>query len=91
MIYIFDGSLAGLLTSVFDWFEHKPGKVTLKSIALFQPEAFAESYTVITDAEKSDRVWAGLQKKLKKDCDRGISISVKASKIKRVATLPNTQ
>lgn len=67
MIYIFDGSLAGLLTAVFEWFERKPGKILLKSIELFQPEAFAESYTVLTDSEKSDRVWAGLQKKVKKD------------------------
>lgn len=67
MTYIFDGTLPGLLTSVFEWFERKPGKVVLKSIDIFQPEAFAESFTVITASEKSDRVWAGLQSKLKKD------------------------
>lgn len=67
MIYIFDGSLPGLLTAVFDWFERKPGKVVLEPIGIFQPEAFAESFTVTTNSEKADRVWAGLQKKLKKD------------------------
>ncbi|KQR71976.1 TIGR03915 family putative DNA repair protein [Pedobacter sp. Leaf176] len=67
MTYIFDGSLPGLLTAVFEWFERKPGKVELKSVEMFQPEAFAESFTVITNSEKSDRVWAGLQKKLKKE------------------------
>ena len=67
MTYIFDGSLPGLLTAVFEWFERKPGKVMLKSIDIFQPEAFVESFTVLTASEKADRVWAGLQKKLKKD------------------------
>lgn len=67
MIYIFDGSLPGLLTAVFEWFERKPGKIMLKSVEMFQPEAFAESFSVVTDSAKSDRVWAGLQKKLKKD------------------------
>jgi probable DNA metabolism protein len=67
MIYIFDGSLAGLLTAVFEWFERKPGKVVLKSIDVFQPEAFAECFNVTSDAEKSDRVWAGLQKKISKE------------------------
>ncbi|MFC3561459.1 TIGR03915 family putative DNA repair protein [Pedobacter jamesrossensis] len=67
MTYIFDGSMPGLLTSVFEWFERKPGKVVVKSSDIFQPEAFAESFTVETNAAKADRVWAGLQKKLKKD------------------------
>lgn len=67
MIYIFDGSLPGLLSSVFEWFERKPGKIALKSIEIFQPEAFAECFNVTTQLEKSDRVWAGLQKKLGKD------------------------
>lgn len=67
MTYIFDGSLAGLLSSVFEWFERKPGQVTLKSTAIFQPEAFAESLEITTDTSKADRVWLGLQKKLRKD------------------------
>lgn len=67
MIYIFDGSLIGLLTAVFEWFERKPGYTSLKSIEVFQPDAFSENLLVATDTEKSDRVWAGLQKKLKKD------------------------
>ena len=67
MIYIFDGSFAGLLTAVFEWFERKPGKVKLKSIVLFQPEAFGECFSILTDQQKADRVWAGLQKKVKKE------------------------
>ncbi|WP_293784976.1 TIGR03915 family putative DNA repair protein [uncultured Pedobacter sp.] len=67
MTYIFDGSLQGLLSAVFEWFERRPGKVVLQSTEMFQPEVFAESFTVITDTIKADRVWAGLQKKLKKE------------------------
>ncbi|MCZ4243071.1 TIGR03915 family putative DNA repair protein [Pedobacter punctiformis] len=67
MTYIFDGSMPGLLTAVFEWFERKPGKVVLKSIEIFQPEAFAESFTVITDHQKADRVWAGLRKKVNQE------------------------
>lgn len=67
MIYIFDGSLTGLLTAVFEWFERKPGSTSLKSMMLHQPEAFRENLIVATDQEKADRVWVGLQKKLKKD------------------------
>ena len=67
MTYIFDGSFPGLLTAVFEYFERKPGMVTLKNAEIFQPEAFSAHLTIITDAEKADRVWAGLQKKLKRE------------------------
>lgn len=66
MIYVFDGSLPGLLTAVFEWFERKPGFVSLKSMEIFQPEAFTEVMVIDTNSEKADRVWAGLQKKIKK-------------------------
>ena len=70
MTYLFDGSFTGFLTAVFEWFERKPGDVVLKSIEVFQPEAFSESFTVAADQVKADRVWNGLQKKLKKDWQR---------------------
>ncbi len=64
MIYIFDGTLEGLLTAVFEWFERKPGPVTLKSKGTHQPDAFVPSFEVLTDREKADRVWKGMAKKL---------------------------
>ena len=67
MIYIFDGSLSGLLTAVFEWFERKPGIISLKNSRNFQPDAFTQSLNIVADQGKSDRVWKGLQKKLKKD------------------------
>lgn len=67
MIYLFDGSLNGLLTAIFCWFEEKPGSCTLKNINTFQPDAFSDAITIHTDIEKADRVWKGLEKKIKKE------------------------
>lgn len=66
MIYVFDGSLEGLLCAVFEWFERKPGKISLKTSQIFQPEAFIEVFQVDNDSAKADRVWKALQKKLDK-------------------------
>ncbi len=66
MTYVIDGSLAGLLCAVFEWFERKPGKIVLTTGRLYQPEAFHEVFYVENDAKKADRVWKGLQKKLDK-------------------------
>ncbi len=67
MIYIFDESLEGLLTAVFEYFERKPNNITLVTEKLFQPDAFTESFKIENSREKADRVWAGLQKRLDKN------------------------
>jgi probable DNA metabolism protein len=67
MIYIFDASLEGLLTAVFESFERKHRHITLVTAQSFQPDAFAETFTVINNRKKADRVWSGFGKKL----DRG--------------------
>lgn len=67
MIYVFDGSLEGLLTAVFEWYERKPGQVTLSLEKMYQPDAFTESFAIQNDRTKADRVWTGLQKKLSKE------------------------
>ncbi len=64
MIYIFDGSLEGLLTAVFEWFERKPGAIKLVQSKNYQPDAFTPALTIVTQREKADRVWKGLNKKL---------------------------
>jgi len=66
MIYLFDGSLEGLLTAVFEWFERKPGQILLKVEQTFQPDAFTPVFSVVNDRIKADRVWNGLQQKLDK-------------------------
>ena len=66
MIYIFDETLEGLLTAVFEWFERKPGDVILKVQKEYQPAIFEASFTIINTREKADRVWKALNKKLDK-------------------------
>ena len=39
----------------------------LKVDQLFQPDAFDNYFSVVSDSEKSDRVWSALQKKVQKD------------------------
>lgn len=60
--YIFDGSFGGLLTAVFESFERKHPKVRL----LLQGQTtnvYGEFFEIYSNAEKSERVWKGLQKK----------------------------
>ena len=66
MIYVFDGSLEGLLTAVFEWFERKPGEVTLQTKENYQPAIFIETLQITNNRAKADRVWQGLQKRLAK-------------------------
>lgn len=64
MIYIIDGSLEGLLSAVFEWFERKPGKILLRHKTIYQPDAFAPSLHIHSNYKKADRVWRGLQERL---------------------------
>ncbi|MCX2478703.1 TIGR03915 family putative DNA repair protein [Pedobacter sp. MC2016-15] len=64
--YVFDGSLEGLLCSVFEWFERKPGPIRLITRAAFQPDAFSEHLEIFSEERKADRVWKGLQSRLPK-------------------------
>ena len=66
MIYIFDETLEGLLTAVFEWFERKPVEVVLKTEKTYQPAIFEPTLTIINSNVKADRVWKGLNKRLDK-------------------------
>ena len=66
-IYIFDGSFEGLLTSVFEYYERKPGKVQLVNQRDYQPVLLEETLEIINDEEKAKRVWTGLKKKISPD------------------------
>lgn len=67
VIYVFDGSLEGLLCAVFEYFERKPEGVLLRTVQEHQPDAFTETFAIHNDHKKADRVWKGLQKRLSKD------------------------
>ena len=65
--YVFDGSLEGLLTAIFEFYERKPGKIQLVSRKNFHPKILEEVYDVINDEAKAGRVWKGLKKKIGSD------------------------
>jgi len=62
--YVFDGTLEGLLSSVFDSYERKASKVKLVSTDYYLPDVFHTAFEVISDEAKANRVWKGLRKKL---------------------------
>ena len=74
-VYVFDGTMDGLLTAVFDAFSLKeqPEQLLAEGDAL--PLFCERTYHVTTDEEKARRVWAGLEKKLTREALRLISVS----------------
>ncbi|MCE7068535.1 TIGR03915 family putative DNA repair protein [Dyadobacter sp. CY326] len=63
-IYVFDGTLEGLLTAVFECYKRKSEAVKLVSTLHYVPDVFKEAFTVVSDDLKAKRVWGGLAKKL---------------------------
>lgn len=61
---IYDGSMAGLLTSIFEVYERKLSIVNITTGKSLQQDAFAQKVKVQTDALKARRVWKGLKDKL---------------------------
>lgn len=74
-VYVFDGTMDGLLTAVFDAFSLKeePQELLAEGDAL--PLFCERTYQVTTDEEKARRVWAGLEKKLTREALKLISVS----------------
>jgi len=74
-VYIFDGSLDGLLTAVFDsFFLHQQPEFLLaegEQLPLFADEP----HHVATNGEKAERVWKGLEKHLSRDGLHMITVS----------------
>jgi len=60
--YTYDGTFAGLLTTVFDIYERRAWPQQISKSGLSQGSLFAKTITIITDEEKADRVWLGLLK-----------------------------
>ena len=75
LVYVFDNTLDGLLTAVFDSFSlgQQPEMLLAEGEQL---PLFAEApHMVATDGEKAGRVWKGLEKHLSKDGLRMITLS----------------
>ena len=75
IVYVFDNTLDGLLTAVFDCFFSKQQDVTLLADGEQLPLFADEPHVVHTDSGKAERVWKGLEKQLSKDGLHMITIS----------------
>lgn len=66
IIFQYDKTFEGLLTAVFEAYRLKkfPDSIIKEGDTL--PLFYDETYTVITDDEKAERVWKSLEKKLSK-------------------------
>lgn len=64
LIFRYDKTFEGLLTAVFDAFNRKTFPEKLLGEEDIAPLFAEESFTVISDSGKSERVWNGLKKKL---------------------------
>ena len=75
IVYVFDNTLDGLLTAVFDsFFLHQQPEFLLaegEQLPLFADQP----HVVATDGEKAERVWKGLEKRLSAAGLRMIAIS----------------
>ncbi len=74
-VYTFDNTLDGLLTAVFDSFLLKQQPEYLLAEGEQLPLFVDQQYQVVTDSEKAERVWKGLEKHLSKDGLHMITIS----------------
>lgn len=75
IVYIFDNTLEGLLTAVFDAFFRKEDPEMLLTANDALPLFADQTYEVQTSEEKANRVWSGLEKRLQKDELRMIVVS----------------
>lgn len=64
VVLIYDGTFDGLLTCIFISYEKKLVNPSIYPEQTYQKTFFDTSTHVITDSEKSDRVWKGLRAKI---------------------------
>ncbi len=64
IVFLYDKTFDGLLTAVFDAYSRQSFPEVLQAENEILPLFCDESYTVITDEERSKRVWNALKKKL---------------------------
>jgi probable DNA metabolism protein len=65
-IFIYDGSFAGFLSTVFDSYEKKIKICKIFKKDAYQPDAFSNVTEVISDDAKAERVWKSLRNKISK-------------------------
>lgn len=67
MFYLTDGSFEGILSAVFDAYENKVEPEAILSRDTFQMPLISEIKEIITDTEKSDRVYRAIMEKISRD------------------------
>ena len=65
-IFQYDQTFEGLLTAVFDAYSRKSFPDSILKIGEPLPLFYDETYIVLTDYEKAERVWKSLVRKLSK-------------------------
>ena len=64
LIFRYDKTFEGLLTAIFDAYSMKRFPDILLATEETPPLFYDEIIAIITDEERSNRVWKGLQKKI---------------------------
>ena len=67
LVFYYDHTFEGLLTAIFDAYSRKTFPDYLYEEGAPVPLFVDETYTVVTESTKANRVWAGLQKKMTKN------------------------
>ncbi len=67
MIYVTDGSFEGILTAVFEAYARKEDPDSIVSQSQYQMSLVSEIRDIITDQEKSDRVYKAIVGKMSQD------------------------
>ena len=80
ILFIYDKTLDGLLTALFDAYNRKTFPDVLLSKGDTLPLFYDDIFTVITDEEKAGRVWRGLQKKISASALSAITFRVTGSR-----------
>ena len=74
-VFVFDGTFDGLLTALFDAYFRRQFPDMLVREGAVMPMFYDESHTVVTDEEKSQRVWTTISKRLSKTAASAIVTS----------------
>jgi len=69
---LYDGSFEGLLTVIFEIYNHKLLPARIASKERYQPQIFDTAEDIGTDEEKAKRVWSGLCRKISAEAQKTI-------------------
>ena len=70
MIYLYDGSFDGFLTTIFEIYASKQKPLRIVRENRWRPDFFATATHIATDAVKSERVWNGIIERSNKKASR---------------------